>query len=153
MVSVVLLAAGTWVFLACSKDPASATQRAPAIAGQAREADEAEEASGGGSDPTAAVHEAYDTPPVLLHMDPPAYPADAKKAGLEGLVHVRALVGVDGKAREALVGTSSGVPSLDEAALHASRTWRFEPAARSGQAVAVWIDLPIKFALEGKSPK
>ena len=45
------------------------------------------------------------------------------------------------------VETSAGYAALDQAAMIAVRTWRFEPARRGSEAVAVWVTLPVRFEL------
>jgi protein TonB len=39
-------------------------------------------------------------------------------------------------------------PSLDQAAVEAIRTWRFEPALLDGEPVAVYYNLTINFRLD-----
>ena len=43
--------------------------------------------------------------------------------------------------------TSAGHPDLDQAAMEAVRRWRFEPARRGADAVAMWVLLPVEFRL------
>jgi protein TonB len=43
---------------------------------------------------------------------------------------------------------SAGHPDLDQAAIEAVKKWRFEPARRGTQAVAVWVTLPVRFELK-----
>jgi protein TonB len=42
---------------------------------------------------------------------------------------------------------SSGESALDESALEAVRTWRFEPARRNGVPVRAWAIVPVEFKL------
>jgi protein TonB len=58
-------------------------------------------------------------------------------------VHVLA----DGRIGEVLVEKSAGHPELDEAAANAVRRWRFDPARRGTEAVAMWVLLPVEFRL------
>jgi TonB family protein len=39
-------------------------------------------------------------------------------------------------------------PSLDEAALASARQATFKPATKDGKPVAVWVQLPMRFALK-----
>lgn len=73
------------------------------------------------------------------------YPVDAGRAGVEGTVIVKALVGRDGRVRMTAVTTS--VPMLDEAAIRNVETWQFEPATSGGKPVAVWVSIPVRFKL------
>ena len=59
-------------------------------------------------------------------------------------VHVLA----DGKIGEVNVEQSAGHPDLDRAAADAVRRWRFEPARRGDEAVAMWVLLPVEFRLK-----
>jgi protein TonB len=45
------------------------------------------------------------------------------------------------------LGKSSGESALDESAMEAVRTWRFEPAKRDGVPVRAWAVVPIEFKL------
>ena len=58
-------------------------------------------------------------------------------------VHVLA----DGRIGDVLVEHSAGHPDLDQAAMEAVRRWRFEPARRGADAVAMWVLLPVEFRL------
>ncbi|HET7204699.1 MAG TPA: energy transducer TonB [Steroidobacteraceae bacterium] len=91
-------------------------------------------------------------PPVLqklkvVDMRPPAYPPRCRRMGIQGIVRVRALVGEDGRVMQALVAKTSGDDSLDEAAVEAVNTWRFEPARRDGVPIRAWASVPIEFKL------
>lgn len=84
--------------------------------------------------------------PVLVEMKPPDYPSLAREAGIEGTVIVRALVGKDGRVKNAILG--KGVNSvLDEAALAAAREYVFKPAIQNKNPVAVWVAIPFHFSL------
>jgi protein TonB len=78
---------------------------------------------------------------------PPRYPYLARARAQEGQVVVRVEVDAAGGVRSVAVARSSGFAMLDEAALGAVRRWRFEPARRSGVAVAATLDVPISFRL------
>jgi len=61
----------------------------------------------------------------LVHMVKPVYPAEAKKARIQGLVKIDALISKDGEVVEA---TALGGPEvLRPAALAAVRQWRYKP--------------------------
>jgi TonB family protein len=85
--------------------------------------------------------------PVMLDSPHPVYPPEAKASGIEGSVTIRMLIGKDGKVEEAFVSTHAD-PSLDQAALTAAREATFRPATQKGKPVAVWVNLPIRFALD-----
>ena len=80
----------------------------------------------------------------------PSYPTAAREQGLEGVVVLGVLVGVNGRAVEIAVRTSSGARALDDAAVDAVTRWRFSPAREGRKAVESWVEVPLKFALRGK---
>lgn len=90
--------------------------------------------------------------PVISESVSPEYTAEATKAGTEGLVVLRTVIGVDGSIRDAWV-TQPLEDSLDQAALDVIRQWRFAPATLNGQPVEVYYDLTINFQLDGEEPK
>ena len=53
----------------------------------------------------------------------------------------------DGRIGDVAVEHSAGHPDLDQAAMEAVRRWRFEPARRGADAVAMWVLLPVEFRL------
>jgi protein TonB len=46
------------------------------------------------------------------------------------------------------VQQSAGHAELDLAAVEAVGRWRFEPARRGRQAVAMWVSIPVRFVLD-----
>ena len=75
------------------------------------------------------------------------YPDLARRAGVEGRVVVRVLVGQDGKARKYFVETSDH-ELLNNAALDAIKNYGlFTPAIQNGQAILCWVSIPIVFRL------
>lgn len=82
----------------------------------------------------------------------PFYPELAVKAGLEGRVFVKALVGKDGKVIDAVVVDNAGEKSPEifhQTALEAAKQWTFTPAELQGKPVEVWVAIPFKFGLSG----
>ena len=77
----------------------------------------------------------------------PSYPASARRAGIEGTTLLGVRVEADGRVGDVVLKRSAGHPDLDRAAENAVRRWRFEPAHRGADAVAVWVDLPVQFHL------
>ena len=83
-----------------------------------------------------------------LNNPKPTYPAMSKRAGEQGQVMVRVLIGADGAAQKADIKTSSGFERLDRAALATVLQWRYVPGKRGGVAEAMWFNVPINFVLE-----
>jgi periplasmic protein TonB len=86
--------------------------------------------------------------PRLLYEKKPSYTADAMRAKVQGVVEVEALILPDGTVAEARI-TRSLDPTfgLDREALLAVRQWRFAPATRRGQPVAVLVPIEVSFTL------
>lgn len=83
--------------------------------------------------------------PEALHKVAPVYPDAAREAGVSGQVMVQALIGKNGRVRETMIVHS--IPMLDGAAITAVEQWEFRPAKSNGEPVAVWVAIPVKFAL------
>ena len=77
----------------------------------------------------------------------PAYPSAPRRLGVQGTTMLRVHVLADGRIGDVLVEHSAGHPDLDQAAMEAVRRWRFEPARRGADAVAMWVLLPVEFRL------
>jgi protein TonB len=77
----------------------------------------------------------------------PTYPAAPRRLGIQGTTMLRVHVLADGRIGDVLVERSAGHPDLDQAATEAVRRWRFEPARRGDDAVAMWVLLPVEFRL------
>lgn len=87
--------------------------------------------------------------PVATNVAPP-YPEAARAAGVQGKVTLRLRIAADGRVESLKILTSSGVPSLDESALATVKNWRFEPARRLGQPVAMDVKTSIRFQIEAE---
>ncbi|QSX80028.1 energy transducer TonB [Lysobacter solisilvae] len=94
------------------------------------------------SEPLTGAHLEYEIAP------PPRYPGDAARAGAEGTVVLRVLVGIDGKPLEVSIERSSGNRSLDQAARRQVLSkWRFRAAMQDGRAVQAIGLVPVDFTL------
>lgn len=79
----------------------------------------------------------------------PKYPRGALLRRVEGTVLLQVLVGVDGRALDVSVATSSGNRELDEAArMQVLKRWVFNPAMKDGRAVQAMGLVPIEFSLQ-----
>ena len=86
-------------------------------------------------------------PATYLDTPQPQYPEAARRAGLEGLVVLRAQITAEGLPTRLRVMRGSGVAMLDRAALAGVSRWRFVPAQDGQQPVAGWLDIPVRFSL------
>jgi TonB family protein len=87
-----------------------------------------------------------DTRPVALNRPRPEYTTLARKNGVQGIIRMRALIGVDGKVKD--VRLLGHLPDgLDNEAVKAVSRMRFKPATKAGQNVEVWQILEVEFNL------
>lgn len=86
------------------------------------------------------------TAPVAIEKAQPAYPEEARKDKLQGKVVLR--LAIDDQGTVDGVEVVDGLPGLTEAAVEAARAWRFRPALRHGEPVAVLYVVTINFRLE-----
>jgi protein TonB len=90
---------------------------------------------------------AVEVEPEQINNPPLEYPKMAKSAGLEGVVFVQALVNEKGEVQDVRVAKSSGVTSLDEAALSQARQIKYKPAIQNGRPIKVWVAYKVEFTL------
>jgi TonB family protein len=84
--------------------------------------------------------------PRAIYAPDPEYSEEARKAKYQGTVVLFVVVGADGRPRDIKIQRSLGL-GLDEKAVEAVRTWKFEPAKKDGQAVAVQVNIEVNFRL------
>ena len=76
----------------------------------------------------------------------PTYPEQARKAGVQGTVFIRALVGKDGIVEKAEV--LKGPELLKDAAIQAALKTTFKPAKQNDMPVKCWVQMKFTFELE-----
>jgi len=84
--------------------------------------------------------------PKVVFSPDPEYSEEARKAKYQGTCVLWLVVGPDGKPRDIKVQRTLGL-GLDEKAIEAVKTWRFEPALKDGKPVAVQINVEVSFRL------
>lgn len=84
--------------------------------------------------------------PKVIFQPDPEYSEEARKAKYQGTCVLWLVVGPDGKPRDIKVQRTLGL-GLDEKAIEAVKTWRFEPAMLNGKAVPVQINVEVSFRL------
>jgi len=87
-------------------------------------------------------------PGGMAERCPPPYPRAALRDHIQGLVVLQAQVGPDGRPTMVTVARSSGFPILDNAALDALRSCRFEPATENGRPIPFRYEVPYRFRME-----
>lgn len=104
-----------------------------------------------------------DTQPMSRTRLDPLYPSAASRDSIEARVTARAWVGADGVVRAVQVlrvstyrggldltegaGRGPMADAFAESARQAMQGWTFEPARRDGEAVPVWVTIPMRFRL------
>lgn len=85
--------------------------------------------------------------PVVIQNTPPSYPEIARRNGWEGRVLVRVEVSAEGRPLSTAIAKSSGYGVLDQSALRAVNSWRFQPRTVAGIPTAGSVEVPVNFAL------
>jgi periplasmic protein TonB len=86
---------------------------------------------------------------ALLQAPPPRYPPAELKRGIQGTVHFKVRVGVDGRVRDIEIIKTSGSRGLDRAAiLQIKRRWIFEPRLFNGEKIESTGIGTLSFSLE-----
>ena len=84
--------------------------------------------------------------PRTVYSPDPEYSEAARLAGVQGTCLLRVLVGSDGRPEDVQIVRSLD-PSLDQKSIDAVQSWRFDPATKEGQPVAVQIRVETSFRL------
>jgi periplasmic protein TonB len=84
--------------------------------------------------------------PKKIYDPDPDYSEEARKAKYQGTCVLYVIVGSDGRPRDIRVSRTLGL-GLDEKAIEAVKTWRFEPATKDGKPVSVAINIEVSFHL------
>lgn len=84
--------------------------------------------------------------PRKLRHQPPDYPELARRAGVQAVVILEAMIDTGGRVTD--VRVLRGHPLLDEAALQAVRRWAYVPTLLNGVPVPVVMTVTVNFRLE-----
>lgn len=87
---------------------------------------------------------AYDTPPKFSEGYVPFYPPDEEQKHKWGFALLEFNVATDGTTRDIRGIRATSYPFVNEA-MSAVRDWRFKPAQKNGNPVAVRVRLPFTF--------
>lgn len=131
------------------------------LGGEARVEEGQVTVSGVRSDPQVIARTPLLTPPVLLSVGSPQYPAEGYRMvvdhsafapgigidAAEGRVGLKILVRADGSIGGVEVAQSSGRSFLDAAAVREVSRWTFAPATRDGEPIDAWASVPLLFVL------
>ena len=108
-----------------------------------------------GDQPFSGVGARPDVLPVMLNKDLPfRYPASLYAKKVQANVTLRVFIDKEGQvvSESTHVAESSGIPSLDSAAVRGSSELRFIPAKTRNEAVAVSILFPVYFRHPDAAP-
>jgi TonB family protein len=86
------------------------------------------------------------TPPVPLSRVEPQFTELGRDAGFQGDVVVQIVVNAEGEVTEPRVPKKVGM-GLDEEAIASVQQWKFRPATKDGQTVAVFAQIDVNFRL------
>jgi TonB family protein len=113
---------------------------------------EQDQVSGGEGDehvPPPDTFIAIDQQPQPLDLEPPTYPEEAKKAGIDGQVFVKVFVSKDGEVLQALIMKETPLNvGFGEAAVKAARQGKWKPAIQNGKPVGAWVAYPVRFEMK-----
>jgi TonB family protein len=86
------------------------------------------------------------SPPHATYAPDPEYSEVARQAKYQATTVLWLVVGADGMPRNIRISRPAGM-GLDEQAVKAVQTWRFDPAKKDGSPVAVQINVEVNFTL------
>jgi len=86
------------------------------------------------------------SPPRAIYTPEPEFSEEARKAKFQGVVVLNIIVGVDGRVHSPRVVRSLGM-GLDEKAIEAVKTWKFDPSKKDGRPVGVEMNIEVAFNL------
>ena len=86
------------------------------------------------------------TPPKVLKAIDPSYDDFARSLRVQGKTVLAVVINAEGDVGDVQVARPLGM-GLDERAVEAVRSWRFRPAMKDGQPVAVQVDVEVSFRL------
>jgi TonB family protein len=100
---------------------------------------------------TVSAQSADSTKLVPIKTDPPVYPIEAQKLGIQGQVWLRLSVNERGGVDR--VDILRGDQTLTKAAASAARKWKFHPFVKNGKAIRVTAEMPVDFTFRNKIMK
>jgi periplasmic protein TonB len=84
--------------------------------------------------------------PVPVRMVPPKFPPEMRREGTGGLVTVKCTIDEKGNVTEPQVEKATH-DAFVQPALDALRKWKFKPAKKGGNPIALRVSIPIQFTV------
>jgi TonB family protein len=134
------------------KQTATATLRIPTISPPAINADNSGDALSKAPSSDVSQLGGDVSQPVKLYTPEPRYSEDALRAKYWGTVLLSVIIDRNGNTRDIKVVRPLGL-GLDEKAIEAVGKWRFRPAMKGGQPVAVRANIEVNFQLLDNTPR
>ena len=82
---------------------------------------------------------------MVVSKVPPQYPAVAREAGIQGAVHLHAIIDTAGNIKS--LDLIDGEPSLANSAMEAVKQWKYKPYLLNGRPVEVDTQITVNFEL------
>ena len=86
------------------------------------------------------------TPPVAIKKVRPLYPELAKRARIQGMLILEAVICKSGEIGEIRI-IRSAHPLLDRAAVEAVSLWKYRPALMGGRPISVYLVVTVHFCI------
>jgi len=86
-------------------------------------------------------------PPVPVRTVAPTFPDSMKRDGTSGLVTVSCLIDEKGNVTEPKVVKATN-EAFTTPAIEALKKWKFKPAKKDGEAIAIRVNIPVQFNCE-----
>ena len=90
----------------------------------------------------------WDQSPAVIHRVKPNYPPDAKRAGKEATVVVRAVIDAQGRVVRAVAMPGKEMLLFKDETLAAVQRWRFAPGKVGGKPVMCVVEIPVEYRLD-----
>lgn len=104
-------------------------------------------AIGNGESENETAFDFAEVQPAFINHVAPIYPEMAKRAGIEGKLVLRVLVGADGKPLKAEIIKRATTEIFDEVAIQSAMNSTYAAARQNGKFVKCWLTVPIAFKL------
>ena len=98
-------------------------------------------------DDSLKIYANFTETPIIERQFPPDYPREASQNNWQGNVVLTVEILASGNIGRIILKKTSGYKILDEAAISASKKWKFTPAKSGNKTVSAWLIVEIQFKL------